>query len=63
MDVARSAPQGIKKGASALWYSELNLHQLGSGQQSFYPDGQHNLAFFIKCVPPVGLSDRFGPYH
>ncbi len=46
MDVARSAPQGahyyhagviylptylgIKKGAWALWYSELSLHQLGS---------------------------------
>ncbi len=23
-------------------------------QQSFYPDGQHTLAFYIKCVPPVG---------
>ncbi len=45
MDVAWSAPQGahyhvdvvylppklgIKKGATALWYSELSLHQLGS---------------------------------
>ncbi len=23
-------------------------------QQSLYPDGQHTLAFYIKCVPPVG---------
>ncbi len=23
-------------------------------QQSLYPDGQHTLAFDIKCVPPVG---------
>ncbi len=46
MDVARFAPQGahyyhadvifllpelgIKKGARALWYSELKLHKLGS---------------------------------
>ncbi len=25
-------------------------------QQSLYPDGQHNLAFGNKCVPPVGLD-------
>ncbi len=52
MDVARSAPQGahyhadviyllpklgIKKGASALWYSELSLHQLGSRPAVFIP--------------------------
>ncbi len=24
-------------------------------QQSLYPNGQHTLAFYIKCVPPVGL--------
>ncbi len=24
-------------------------------QQSLYPDGQHTLAFYIKCVPPAGL--------
>ncbi len=68
MDFARSTPQGahyhadviyllplmgIKKGASALWYSELSLRQLGS-RQSLYPDGQHTLAFYIKCVQPVG---------
>ncbi len=41
---------GIKKGARALWYSELGLHQ-----QSLYPDGRHTLAFYIKCEPPVGL--------
>ncbi len=23
-------------------------------QQSLYPDGQHTLVFYIKCVPPVG---------
>ncbi len=71
MDVARSAPQGahyhadviyllpkmgIKKGASALWYSELSIHQLGSRPTVFCPDGQHTLAFYIKCVPPVGLD-------
>ncbi len=28
-------------------------------QQSLYPDGQHTLAFFIKCVPPVGLQAGF----
>ncbi len=22
--------------------------------RSLYPDGQHSLAFHIKCVPPVG---------
>ncbi len=52
MDVARSAPQGghyhadviyllpllgIKKGARALWYSELSLHQLGSRPTVFIP--------------------------
>ncbi len=36
---------GIKKGASALWVPD---------QQPLYPDGQHTLAFYIKCVPPVG---------
>ncbi len=50
MDVARSAPQGahhhvdviyllpelgIKKGARALWYSKLSLHQLGSRSTVF----------------------------
>ncbi len=28
---------GIKKGASALWYSELGLHQLGSRPTVFIP--------------------------
>ncbi len=28
-------------------------------QQSLYPDGQHTLAFYIKCVPPVGLLLAF----
>ncbi len=28
---------GIKKGASALWYSELGLHQLGSRLTVFIP--------------------------
>ncbi len=28
---------GIKKGASALWYSELGLHQLGSRPTAFIP--------------------------
>ncbi len=28
---------GIKKGASALWYSELSLHQLGSRPTVFIP--------------------------
>ncbi len=52
MDDAQSAPQGahyhadviyllpkveIKKGASALWYSELSLHQLGSRATVFMP--------------------------
>ncbi len=23
-------------------------------KQSLYPDGHHTLAFYIKCVPPVG---------
>ncbi len=23
-------------------------------QQSLYPDGQHTLVFYIKCVQPVG---------
>ncbi len=23
-------------------------------QQSLYPDGQHTLAFYTKCVQPVG---------
>ncbi len=23
-------------------------------QQSLYPDGQHTLAFYIKCVPAMG---------
>ncbi len=25
-------------------------------QQSLYPDGKHTLAFYIKCVLPVGLA-------
>ncbi len=52
MDVARSAPQGAhyhagvnnflpylgkKKESSALWYSELSLHQLGSRPTVFIP--------------------------
>ncbi len=53
MGVARSAPQGvhfyhadviyllpelgIKKEASALWYSDLSLHQLGSRPTVFIP--------------------------
>ncbi len=52
MDVARSAPQGahyhadviyllykmrIKKGASAYWYNELRIHQLGSRPTVFIP--------------------------
>ncbi len=52
MDVARSAPQrahynadviyllprlGIKKGARALWYSEVSLHQLGSRSTVLIP--------------------------
>ncbi len=28
---------GIKKGANALWYSELSLHQLGSRPTVFTP--------------------------
>ncbi len=28
---------GIKKGAIALWYSELSLHQLGSRPTVFIP--------------------------
>ncbi len=28
-------------------------------QPSLYPDGQHTLAFYIKCVPPVGLPLLF----
>ncbi len=71
MDVSQSVPQGahfhadiiyflpsmgIKKGASALWYSELSLHQLGSHPQSLYPDGHHTLAFYFKCVPPADVS-------
>ncbi len=50
--VARSAPQGahyqagviyllpyleIKKGASALWHSDISLHQLGSLPTVFIP--------------------------
>ncbi len=25
-----------------------------SPTNSLFPDGQHTLAFYIKCVPPVG---------
>ncbi len=45
----------IKKGVSALWYSKLSLTNSVPDQQSLYPDGQHTLAFYIKCVPTVGL--------
>ncbi len=31
-----------------------------STQQSLYPDGQHTLGFYIKCVPPVGLANVIG---
>ncbi len=48
-------PLGVKKGVSALWYSELSQNQLDSDQHSLYSDGQHTLAFYIKCVPLVGL--------
>ncbi len=27
-------------------------------QQSLYPDVQHPLTFYIKCVPPVGYRCR-----
>ncbi len=46
----------MKKEAMALWYCELSLHQLGS-RLTVYPDGQHTLAFYIKCVPPVGRGE------
>ncbi len=63
--MARSAPQGahhhadaiyllphlgIKKGARALWYSELSLHQIGSRPTVFIPRWQYTLAFYTKCV-------------
>ncbi len=52
MDAVRSTPQrahyhadviyllpkmGIKKGASAYWYNELSIHQLGSRPTVFIP--------------------------
>ncbi len=27
--------------------------------RSLYPDGQHTLAFYTKCVPPVGRALLF----
>ncbi len=38
---------GIKKELMVL---RVRLHQ-----QSLYLDGQHTLAFYTKCVPPVGV--------
>ncbi len=46
---------GNKKGTIPLWFSELSLYYLGSRPIVLYPNGQHNLPFFISCVPPVGL--------
>ncbi len=66
MDVTRSAPQGahyhadviyllyylgIKKGARALWYSELSLHQLGSRPTVFIPRwATHSCILFQVCA-------------
>ncbi len=74
MDVARSAPQGahyhadviyllpylgIKKGASALWYSELGLHQLGSRPTVFIPRWTNTPLHSISSVcQPWGSRRR-----
>ncbi len=58
MDVARSAPQGLTTMRILFTYS-LNWNKEGGkavpDQHSLYADGQHTLAFYIKCVPPVEL--------
>ncbi len=68
MDVARSAPQGITTmwmlvTCSLSWKYGMGHGVYGAsskaytnavpGQHYLCLNGQHTLAFFIKCVPPV----------
>ncbi len=72
MDVARSAPQGahyhagviyllpllgIKKGATALWNSEINLHQLGSWSTVFLPRWATHPCILYQVYAACGASD------
>ncbi len=71
MGVTRSAPQGahyhedviyflpkmgIKKGARALWYSELSLHQLGSRPTVFIPQWTtHPYILYEVCATRAAI--------
>ncbi len=47
---------GIKKGASALWYSELNLHQLGSRPTVFVPRWTAHPCILNQVCPTRGAG-------
>ncbi len=64
MDVVRSAARGLTT-MRRYFLAPLNGNKEGSKDfmalrvkstptRSLYPDGQNTLAFYIKCVPPVG---------
>ncbi len=51
---------GIKKGASAFWYSELSLHQLGSRWTVFIPRWTtHPCILYQVCATRV-VDNVFG---
>ncbi len=41
---------GVKKGVSALWYSEFSQNQLDSDQHSLYSDGQNTRILHQVCA-------------
>ncbi len=76
VDVARSAPQGahyhadviyllakmgIKKGASALWYSQLSIHQLGSRPTVFIPRWTTRPRILYQVCVTRGATRSVGP--
>ncbi len=47
---------GIKKGASALWYSELSLHQLGSRPTIFIPRWKTHPCILYQVCATRGVA-------
>ncbi len=48
---------GIKEGASALWYSELSQHQLGSLPTVFIPRWTTHLCILYQVWATRGAAD------
>ncbi len=55
MDVARSVPRARnEEGNKLLMVLRVKPTPTRFDKQSLYSGGQRILAFYIKCVPPVG---------